>query len=595
MNHGKRQEASSQVLLEARDPAFLYQAPAYIALIRLATMVGKLPFRLAMASLTAYEASVVQNVCGRDDLRIIPPDHPQIEDCTILITYSPFGKVSLYQRAVETPADPSEIVGGLQLEPWMVEVVEEECAAEAPLEAFEQRLIDELVMRWEAEGQREERVAQVMDWVDRVETVFIYIGKDLFSRSDAGSSTLLRKPGLLAPLRERPVSEWTAAERLFVATIQLLFLTGRSIRFEEFNGRQLTALQLKRWLIQKYCAYCVALEQEIPADVMSRSFVDLATDVGRMTLKVNQSEWVRFRRINGMTFIKEEFLDRPQSKQRQPHELPPLLAAFATQELDIDLDPTADGEQSVARMTTHVLRKAGDTGTSSDLEQILERIVVSAVIEAKADYGMSSSLRQLDRLRGTTEARGAGALSLTKKDFFCCVLPSPQVVEHLPHAVLGDILWSVAQRMEFNRWHFIVGNFERSEVPLNRHYFFPPLMPDITQWSDLRHGGHHGAGVRYSIRAPGAQLWKEPFMAFEHAYRGCYDIRLVRMEGPPFEKQHLWVATRHCSLMDAFWRAIAQWIDTEHGPCPIISAYSRDWYVNQQWKAVLGESMIVTG
>jgi hypothetical protein len=72
--------------------------------------------------------------------------------------------------------------------------------------------------------------------------------------------------------------------------------------------------------------------------------------------------------------------------------------------------------------------------------------------------------------------------------------------------------------MMFNRWHFVPGQFDRAEIPLNRHYFFPPQVPDIAEHSEHRHGGHISARVRYSIRAPGAQVWREPFHVFGHGY-----------------------------------------------------------------------------
>jgi hypothetical protein len=147
---------------------------------------------------------------------------------------------------------------------------------------------------------------------------------------------------------------------------------------------------------------------------------------------------------------------------------------------------------------------------------------------------MSSSLRDLRRLRPHAEQCSSGVLELQKPDFFCVCIPHPALVEAVSESQLFDMLNSVALRMQFNRWHFIPGNFERDAVPGSRHFFYPPTMPDMAQLSEARHGGHTLAWVRYSVRAPGPQLWQPPLKIFGNDYRGCFDTRLVRMVEPPF-------------------------------------------------------------
>src|SRR5207302_84405 len=112
--------------------------------------------------------------------------------------------------------------------------------------------------------------------------------------------------------------------------------------------------------------------------------------------------------------------------------------------------------------------------------------------------------------------------------FFCCVLPNPRLLTQLTSDALSKMLYRVAARMQFNRWHFLAGNFERASVPISRHYFYPPLVPDLTIWSDQRHAGHALAGVRYAVRVPGPPMDRQPLIVGGNSYRGFYDIRLVR-------------------------------------------------------------------
>ncbi len=580
-------DAFHSVLEETRDPLCLYHAPAYVSLIRLATLNGIVPFQYAMASLMTREASLLSALIGHHRPMLVAPDTEEFCDCNILVTHSPFGKLSLYLRDQEAPLNDEILLGGLKLEQALLDLVEDDCVVQELLEQQERHNIDAILAAWQAQGELDQRINQVMDWVDRVESVYIYSGRLIFTRSDIGENTLTAKPhGILRTLSERSLSEWKPEERILIVALHALFLTGRAIRFEEFNGRQLTAVQIRRWLMEKLCSYCMVLHEEVPRDPATMSVLDLAARVGQLAQRVDTSGWTRFRRINGVTLVKREQLLPPEKMVPSQAPLPIQISRIAAQ-LRITLDANADSAESLKEITRAALYCYIETGQSEFIHQIIERIVLSAVIQAKADYGMSSSVRAPSRLKGTSEQRIAGVLTLTKPDFYCCVLPHPQITKDLPEQVVYHMLFSSAQRMEFNRWHFVPGNFSREEIPLNRHYYFPPMMPDIAEWSDLRHGGHTKAGVRYSVRVPGAPLWRGPFMAYDHPHRGCYDIRLVRIEGPPFGEEALQIARIHCNFMDTFWKTLQEVVEAYEIVTPLVTAYTKDWYQNAQWKNVL--------
>ncbi|HEY1348287.1 MAG TPA: hypothetical protein VGF67_01520 [Ktedonobacteraceae bacterium] len=569
-------DAFQSLLDETRDVQYLYNVPAYVSLIRVATLNGIFPFQHAIAGLMTAEAALLNALMGQNQRRLVRPESDQLRQCQVLVTHSPFGKLSFYRREQETPAQGEILLGGLLLDQAFLDVVDDECTVPQLLEQRERRAIDAILASWEAQAELEWRVNQVLDWVERVESVYLYIDRCIFTRSDVGENTLTARPhGILRQLLTRPLAAWQPAERLLIVGLHALFLTGRSIRFEEFNGKQLTAVRLRTWLSQKLGAYCALLEEEVPP---ASSLLDQAALVGRYARRVDESDWMRFRRIHGVTFLKEEHL-QPPAKGAHFSILPPHL-----QELTRHLCAGSEASEGLAAMTRAALHLYIETGSSAALHEIIERIVLSAVLQAHADYGMSSSLRTPAALRGTPEQRIAGVLALSKQDFYCCVLPHPRLVREVAEPQIYQILYASAQRMEFNRWHFLPGNFEREVIPFNRHYYFPPMMPDIAEWSDLRHGGHTRAGVRYSIRAPGAPLWRAPFLAYTHPYRGCYDVRLVRIEGPPFGKAELQVARRHAEFMDTFWKTMQAGVEEYKIVTPLVTAYTRDWYQQAQWK-----------
>ena len=115
---------------------------------------------------------------------------------------------------------------------WMTEMLDEECLTAEAEEEHQRYELDQLLHTWHTDGSLSERLEEVIDWVERVETVLVYVQRRVFSRSDSGSSTLIRD-GVLPALRDRAPADWSPEERLFVAAIQLLFRTGRAVRFED--------------------------------------------------------------------------------------------------------------------------------------------------------------------------------------------------------------------------------------------------------------------------------------------------------------------------------------------------------------------------
>lgn len=576
------------VLEESRNPNLLYSSSGYVGLVVLVTLGGRLPFRQGLASLTTREAALVMAVMGRDDITLIRPDSKEIAECNILVKHSSFGKVSLYLRDEEASLEDEVLVGGMKVDDSLLDMVEDEFLVEELLERQERRNFDAIVLEWEIQGCIVDKVNQVIDWVERIESLYIFIGRRVFSRSDVGDSTLARQKGVLQSLIGHPVKEWAPEIRFFVLAMHLFFLAGGVFRVEEFNGKQLTAIQFHQWLLQKFCSYCVALGEELPSDLPTMSLSDLAVKVGQLASRVDRSDWIRFRRVNGITFVKEERLIPPDKVAHTMIELPPLVADVAAR-TGLEVDLVGDPLRDIGEMARAALRHSLRSGSSEYVHLIIECLVLSAILEAGADIGMSSSLRTPSRLKGMPEHRIAGALSLSKSDFYCCVLPHPSVVGSQPDQDLNRVLYSVAQRMEFNRWHFVPGNFSREEIPQDRHYYPPPRLPDLAQWSDLRHPGHIKALVRYSVRAPAPSLWSEPFVAYDHPYRGWYDIRLFRAKGPPFRKEELNIAIRYTSLMDAFWKAMQQFVEEQMILAPIVTAYTREWYGGSQWRSVVEE------
>ncbi len=551
----------------------VHDEPAYVALVRLVTLDGRIPFDVGVRRLDVRTRCVLSMVMGDESLRLT--EQLVTRGDGFFVTVSAQGCL----RLVEHPSDDGAIAGYLTLRRSVAERAAEAAADWGLRERAERRSFDLLVRRWHDTGELPARINQVADWVERVETVLIHVEDEVFSRSDAGTNTLLRD-GVLDQLGTRDPDDWTAAERLFVAAAHVLFAAGRAIRFEEFNGQQISATSLRAWLVTTWLRYAGPLYLAAPNDLSSRCPLALAEEISELAEQVNRSDHVRFRRIEGPTFGKHERVVPLSRRQRSLQTTPLPVRQWVVGRLGLDSDVSQPGEQTVRAATAAILELPPEQ-TQRSLAELLEVIVQAAVAELSADYAMSSAVRDLAGLAREGESRVARMLRLGKRDFFCCVVPHPQLRQPSGPA-LGKMLWLVAQRMQYNRWHFAPGNFDRCEIPLQRHYFFPPALPDITEHGDLWHGGHVTAGVRFSVRAPGASLWREPLLIGGNAYRGCFDIRAVRMTGTPFTRQDLWTAVRYTGLVDAVWRTVARALD-RGCPVPPVIAFDGTWYEQKQW------------
>jgi hypothetical protein len=409
---------------------------------------------------------------------------------------------------------------------------------------------------------------EVIDHVQHVESVCFYAGDRLLARVDKFSN-LIDPPkgsgGFLNSLCGKPYPDWSRDEILVVAALHALFLSGKAVRFEEFNGLVLTATALWEKLHALLRAYreagcCYELAED--ADLF-----ELARMVRQQSLKSHGSNWLRYRCIYGLNFQKNErVLISPQSNE---HPLA-YMREFGEQFQDLVSEPP--GEMNEGEFFFELAQAALDrdaqglpyveSGSAADsrLEQLIEDIVVSAIHATESDYGMSSSLRDVSNLLDPDDAGLMKRVhELSPGDFFTCFV-SARFGSTIEKDVADAIALSVQRRMMFNRWHFIPGNFERSKIITSRHWYYPPVIPDIAVHSDVHRGAHAKAQVKYSIRAPGPDMSRPPLMIAGRPYRGFYDVRVVRMTKPEFTTEDMLRVRRRTLWMESVYAALVDYL-----------------------------------
>ncbi|HSK40117.1 MAG TPA: hypothetical protein VK943_10160, partial [Arenibaculum sp.] len=407
---------------------------------------------------------------------------------------------------------------------------------------------------------------EVIDHVEHVESVGFYVGDRFLALIDRYVNLIDDKTskGFLSLLRDKPYDRWSKDEILVVAALHALFISGRAVRFEEFNGAALSARDLLARLHEISEAYRLAgCEVEMPPgqDLFARAWI-----IHQQAIRATGKPWLRYRWIYGLSFLKTEHV---------------LGSTDTSEKEDVWIDEFGDDYDDLVSNRTEFMKSEhvamaflaaaclardvagmpcgkGSEAVTSWIEYLMERIVASAVRATDADYGMSSSLRDINSLVTYDEATLVDEIhALTPQHFFTCFV-SNDLVARLGAEEAAAIATSVQKRMMFNRWHFIPGNLERPLVRKKRHWYYPPLVPDIAVHSDMHRAAHNRARVKYSIRCPGPDMSRPALLLGNEHYRGFYDIRVVRMEGDEFTTEDLLRVRRRTLWLEAVYAALAQ-------------------------------------
>lgn len=547
----------------------VFGEPAYLSIQRLLSFDGRLPLSHAWDSLLDYETYLITYLQDLPNLRIEETEHTSRHTKPLRIYYNGLGRLHVRSLDEPFPAYKEELgiypIGYLNAPDALMLWAQKAASVGLREEELLRTQLDNFLATQEQNGALQEVIDAVYDAARHVEAVSFYVDDDFFSVVE-GFTTLVdkeSKSGLLSRIRQLPTMQWSPPQRVCVAGMYALFSSGKSVRFEEFNGKNMSARRLfarLNDLVRDYYTHGASLERE-----ETSRLIDLATAVRTASEQSVGQAWLRYRLVNGLTFLKTERITLAEQDDANIVRIPENIVALFENYVG-PFDNTLPYQHIFSALADSVIK---DTLTAlpcyvpngpadSPLEELIQEIVTSAMLSVEADYGMSSSIRRPGALVADNERDIiTTVLSLTPADFYCCITSRPGLQELLGDRIQRHIYAAVQGRMQFNRWHFIPGNFDRSKIPSNRHFFYPPLLPDLAEWSDHHHAGHTRAPVRYSIRCPGPDMNLQPLQIAAHSYRGFYDIRVVRMDGTPFTLKELHTVRRHCLWMGEVWKRIS--------------------------------------
>ena len=351
----------------------------------------------------------------------------------------------------------------------------------------------------------------------------------------------------LSSLATVPLDLWSDSDVLLVVCLTLLVRSAGFARIEEANGTQLTTDHVAHLLERTRLAYNnVPGGLLVPPATCAKVAVlnDLAEALARRRREIvatgaspSAGRVQLYREIHGPLMHKIERL----AGARGDHArwLEAELCARVRERLPVSGNSLGELGASIEASPGWLAEPRGELGTG--LESLVHETVRAATEVFDADFAMSRGMRSLTALiTALREQDWPRIATWDIQHFFCCVVPQPQARRYFGDSAahLADTAWSMSSRMQYNSWHFLVGNLPKIPEIAARDYFVPPTIPDIAYYSDQHHHGHIAAKVRFSIRSPQA------VEVLGRTFNGFIDLRLLRCEGLPFGEQELLAAHR---------------------------------------------------
>ncbi len=578
IKHAARFKGADFILAGLHDPDSQISQPAFLTIQRHLTFEGRIPYQQAIGSLTYFEQRVVRQTEENPNIRLTSvyetDDLP--EHSFLVIQEGHTGHVSILTPedvASYQPSEPLFVLGAIQFSPNVYQSLESYRQESKKHLEDDTKEITSALEEMEQEGQIPLVISNIHENLNRIGPTFVHIGHQVYSTFDRiGKNVIDLKPEsgtrLLTVLSQKPIATWTREEQIYIYGMHILLLSGGPARVEELNGSQITPVILKNFFDEKAEFYCGSIGKPIPEDWSKRSLIEKATWVRSKLEEVN-SKYLRYRSINGLTLRQEERIMGPKANfvvETVPQDLLTRINSI----FGIEIRDGEEQEGYWKRVTKSVIKKNSRNDVPS-LPLLVWSIISTAVEATGSEFGMSSTFRDAHKFLKK------GPLSLDKYDFYCCVVPSRRVMELQSGNQTSEAMRLMANRMEFNRWHFLPASMPREEIPASRHWLYAPAIPDIATETDLHHGGHIEAGVHHSVRYP------SPITVAGREYRGSYDIRLVRQTGEQFQPSDIVTAGKYLKALGGVYNSVINYVE-QTDETVRIEGFTAQWYREEKWR-----------
>ncbi|MFJ4655864.1 hypothetical protein ACIP5Y_31690 [Nocardia sp. NPDC088792] len=448
-----------------------------------------------------------------------------------LLMLSESGRLRVFPDEIEPPEQGHHLLGAVK---WPSRPASVARLWELT-ENIERRQFEE-IRRWltgHSAEQVRHRVQTIGHALIHMAPVLFYVGDRVYSNLGRftnlpGRSLPVGAPGsVLTGLAESAAAQWSPEDATFVVCLHALINSGTPVRAEEFNGLQLDPDAVVAFLEERVQAYGAQIPG-LPDGGIGARLDQLAEVCARARTGLLREGATFYRVINGINLHKrEQIMTEPIGWGA----LPPLLVKFleevAGRSFPADSPPEAVEEfvtQTIRGLPPHV-----PAGFTTPYEGFLHRFFETAATALNCDVAMGRGPRRVIDLG--SEVPVAQRVDLATRDFYCCVVPTAAFAERFgaDREALARTLSAYSARMRYNTWHYLPHSMSWPEEESGRDdWFFAPVMPDMTRWSDQHHTGHVTFGVRHALRIPLGIVLGGRFRP------GLYDLRLMRTSGGEF-------------------------------------------------------------
>lgn len=400
--HGETGSAYGEDILGFTQGFHEHIGSAHDAARHVLTHAGRYPLGLGINSLALFDRAVYELLQEHRYIPLTP--RPPMKSCQIpfRMYVNSLGRLHIRQAAEQTISygtDESVVdVGWFGLELALSREAQDRFDS---LMAIERRQFARLRRAMDEEteaGNLANILEEVIDHVEHVESVCFYVGDRFYARMERLVNLVQGKgsTGFLNGLRGKGYVEWTSDAILIAAALHALFLAGKAVQFEEFNGVSLTATAVWDKLEGLSRAYSEAGAPRASAD---DGLFRFARDVRSQSLQSIGASWLRYRWIYGINFQKvERILPAPRSTESPlaavmefAKEYVALVGAAPDERYSEGALFTSLAEAALDRDLNGIACQRSSPAVTSWVEHLVQEIVASAVKATSSDYGMSSS------------------------------------------------------------------------------------------------------------------------------------------------------------------------------------------------------------
>lgn len=539
------------------------------------TMNGRIPLEIGEKSLNVNQKEIVKYLKKVD----FTFSNEFIEDRPYFYTLGmkKYGRIILednYQK------DNYDIVFGyIYLEKISFDLINTNCSI---ANSKERRYLEDEVYPF-FHNKSDEDITGIVKYVYNIlyfmAPVLIYINDETFTNFYNFNNLFKSLDGdtsyyIMDELLEKPFSVWTENEVTFIYNMYWLLKSGGPPRGEEANGLHLSFTFIHEYLDKKIKKYSNLLDSKNEKTNSVNNIPEKSKLVDELRKKVKE-KYLFFREINGLNLYKDEKILGRLSDLNTKF-VPESIFTYVENKYKLNLR-TSNVYDFFRDFIEEFFK--GNLSNNDEfmdpIEDLFTFIVDLAIETTNSDIGMTRGFRSPTALIKAHNDNDIETMCNWKQnEYYCCVVPNKKTMIkpfESNMAMLAGILSAISKRMQYNSWHYTPGNLPFNELPKDRHFYFPPVMPDITEWSDQHHRGHIFASVRNAIRSPGAVT------VSGKTYLAYFDLRLMKQKGDKYTEEDLKVAVYYTGLLQYFHQAL---IDTviKLKKDYSIHSFSKEWY-----------------